>query len=144
MLEIFWIDVVKLLSKPLATIFNSSTEEGIFPDIWKLAMVSPIFKTGQKSDLCNYRPISILSVLSKLFEKIVHDQVSTFMKDHGLFSHCQHGFRQLHSTVTSLLNVTELGYSNIDRRKVNMSVFLELKKAFDKMDCGKTNLLLLF
>ena len=97
-------------------------------------MVSPIFKTGQKSDLCNYRPISVLSVLSKLFEKIVHDQVSTFMKDHGLFSHCQHVFRQLHSTIMSLLNVTELWFSDIDRKKVNMSVFLDLKKAFDTMD----------
>ena len=80
-------------------------------------MVTPIFNKGQKSDLCNYRPISVLSVLSKLFEKIVHDQVSTFMKDHGHFSHCQHGFRQLHSTVTSLLNVTEVWFSNIDRKR---------------------------
>ena len=56
------------------------------------------------------------------------------MKDHGHFSHCQHGFRQLHSTVTSLLNVTELWFSNIDRKKVNMSVFLDLKKAFDTVD----------
>ena len=124
-------DAVDLLFKPLATIFNSSMEEGIFPDICNLAMVSPIFKTGQKSDLCNYRPISVLSVLSKLFEKTVHDQVSTFMKDHGLLSQCQHGFRQLHITVTSLLNVTELWFSDIDRKNVNMSVFLDLKKAFD-------------
>ena len=79
-------------------------------------MVSLIFKTGQKSDLCNYRPISVLSVLSKLFEKSVHDQVSTFMKDHGHFAHCQHGFRQIHSTVTSLLNVTESWFSNIDKK----------------------------
>ena len=127
-------DAVEIVSKPLAKIFNSSMEEGIFPDIWKLAMVTPIFKTGQKSDFCNYRPIAVLSVLSKLFEKIVHDQVSTFMKDHGHFSHCQHGFRQLHSTVTSLLNVTELWFSNIDRKKVNMSVLLDLKKAFDTVD----------
>ena len=58
--------------------------------------------------------------------------MSSFLKLH--FSHCQHGFRQLHSTVTSLLNVTELWFSNIDRKKVNMSVFLDLKKAFDTVD----------
>ena len=125
---------VEILSKPLATIFNSSIEVGIFPDIWKLAMVSPIFKTGQKSNLCNYRPISVLSGLSKLFEKIMHDQVSALMKDRGIFSHCQHGFTQLHSTVTSLLNVTELWFSDIDRKKVNTSVFLDLKKAFDTVN----------
>ena len=66
-----------------------------------------------------------------MVEKIVHDQVATFMKDHGLFSHCQHGFRQLHST---LLSVTELWFSDIDRKKVDMSFFLDLKKAFDKVD----------
>ena len=97
-------------------------------------MVSPIFKTGQKSDLCNYRPIYVFLVLSKLFAKIVHDQVLTFMKDHRLFSHCQHGFRQLHGTATSLLNVTELWFSDSDGKKVNMSVFLDLKKAFDTVD----------
>ena len=64
----------------------------------------------------------------------MHDQVSKFMEDHGLFSHCQHGFRQLHSTVTSLLNVTESWFSNIDRKRVSMSIFLDLKKAFDTVD----------
>ena len=109
-------------------------DEGIFPDTWKLAMITPIYKSGQKLDLCNYRPISLLSVLSKLFEKIVHDQVSKFMKENGLFSNCQHGFRQLHSTVTSLIGLTDLWFSNIDRKKVNISVFLDLKKAFETVD----------
>ena len=97
-------------------------------------MITPIYKSGQKLDLCNYRPISLLSVLSKLFEKIIHDQVSMFMKENGLSSNCQHGFRQLHSTVTSLISLTDLWFSNIDRKKVNISVFLDLKKAFDTVD----------
>ena len=84
--------------------------------------------------MSNYRPIFVLSVLSKLFEKIVHDQVSTFMKENEHFSNCHHGFRQLHSTVTSLLGVTDMWLSSIDRRKVNISVFLDLKKAFDTVD----------
>ena len=57
----------------------------------------------------------------------MHDQVSTFMKDHGLFSHGRHGFRQLHSTVMSLLNMTELWFSDIDWKNLNMNVFLDLK-----------------
>ena len=56
------------------------------------------------------------------------------MKENGLFSNCQHGFRKLHSTVTSLLPLTDLRFSNIDREKVNISVFLDLKKAFDTVD----------
>ena len=114
-------DAVEKIAKPLAIIFNSSMDEGIFPETWKLAMITPIYKSGQKLDLCNYRPISLLSVLSRLFEKIVHDQVSMFMKENGLFSNCQHVFRQLHSTVTSLLGLTDLRFSNIDRKKVNIS-----------------------
>ena len=120
-------DDVNILAKPLAAIFNASMEEGVFSDAWKLAMITPIHKSGQKFELSNYRPISVLSVLSKLFEKIVHDQVSTFMKENELFSNCHHGFRQLHSTVTSFLGVTDMWLSSIDRKKVNMSVFLDLK-----------------
>ena len=56
------------------------------------------------------------------------------MKENELFSNCHHGFRQLHSTVTSLLGVTDMWLSSIDRRKVNISVFLDLKKAFDTVD----------
>ena len=84
---------VEVVAKPLATIFNSSMDEGVFPKTWKRAMITSINKSGQKLDLCNYRPISLLSVLLKLFEKTVHDQVSTFMRENGLFSSCQHGFR---------------------------------------------------
>ena len=97
-------------------------------------MVPPTYKSGQKLNFCSYRPISLLSVLSKLFEKTVHDQVPTFIKENGLFSNFQHGFRQLHSTVTLLLGVTDLWFSSIDRKKVNISFFLYLKKAFDTVD----------
>ena len=81
-------DAVNILAKlSLTAIFNSSMEQGVFSDAWKLAMINPIYKSGQKFELCNYRPISVLSVLSKLFEKIVHDQVSTFLKERMGSSH---------------------------------------------------------
>ena len=64
----------------------------------------------------------------------MHDQISTFMKDHGLFPHFHHGFRQLHGIVTSLLNLTELWFPDIDRKKVSVSVFLDLKKVLHKVD----------
>ena len=66
-------DVVHLVSKPLTLIYNASLEKGIFPQIWKLARVAPIYKTGSKTDLNNYRPISVLSAVSRILEKIVHD-----------------------------------------------------------------------
>ena len=96
-------EAVEIIAKPLAIIFNSLIDEVVLPETCKLTMITPIYKSGGKLDLCNYKSISLLSLLPKLFEKIVHDQVSMFMKENGLFSNCQHGFRQLHSTVTSLL-----------------------------------------
>ena len=127
-------DAADILSKPLAAIFNSSLESGVFPNIWKIARVTSVFKTGLTTDLNNYRPISILSVFSKLIEKIAHDQLSTFLKEKSMLSKCQHAFRKLHNTLTSLLNVTDLWFLNADKRKINISIFLDLKKAFDTVD----------
>ena len=69
-------DAAEILCNPLAAIFNSSFKMGIFPDIWKIARITSIFKSGSKSDMGNYRPISVLSVFSRLLEKLGHDQVS--------------------------------------------------------------------
>ena len=62
-------DAADLICKPLVMIYNSSMESGIFPDLWKLARVTPIFKSGNKSDANNYRPISVISVFARIFEK---------------------------------------------------------------------------
>ena len=67
-------DAVEIVSGPLTKIFNRSLDTGVFPDLWKLARVAPIFKAGQKSELTNYRPISVVSILSRLLEKMAHDE----------------------------------------------------------------------
>ena len=127
-------DAAGILCKPLAAIFNFLFEMSVFPDIWKIARVTSIFKSGSKNDMGNYRPISVLSVFSRLLEQPGHDQVSNYLKVHKKFSKCQHAFLKMHSTLTSLLNVTDAWFSNIDKRKINISVFLDLKKAFDTVD----------
>ena len=66
-------DAADLICKPLKMVFNSSLRKGIFPDVWKLARVTPIFKSGSKSEANNYRPISVMSVFSRILERIVHD-----------------------------------------------------------------------
>ena len=125
---------VEYICQPLAMIFNASLEKGIFPDMWKLARITPIYKSGQKSDLSNYRPISVLSVLSRLLEKLAHDQLYDFCRTNDSFSKNQFAFWKLHRTITSTLNIMETWYKNIDERKLNASVFLDLKKAFDTVD----------
>ena len=100
------------------------------------ARVTPVFKKGVKSDLKNYRPISVIPVVSKVFEKIVYDQLYQYLlvNDNKLWSSCQSGFRSLHSTLTALLEATNSWSVNIDNGFLNGVVFIDLKKAFDTLD----------
>ena len=108
--------------------------KGIVPDVWKLAKITPIFKTGARNEKNNYRPISVLSVFAKLFEKIVHDQLSDFLLSNRKLTMSQFAYRKLHSTITSLISVSDYWYENIDKNDVNFALFLDLKKAFDTVD----------
>ena len=127
-------DAANFISYPLTLIYNSSIKNGIFPDLWKIARVAAIFKSGKKCDSNNYRPISVLSIFSRVLEKIVHDQLHEFLKANGILTNNQYAFRKLYSTIMSLINSTEHWLENADNRKLNMTVFLDLKKAFDTVD----------
>ena len=126
-----WTDII---SGRLYDLFNKSLISGIFPDDWKCARVTPLFKQGESFDLNNYRPISVISVVAKVFERIVYDQLYNFLSSEEIISKQQSGFRSLHSTVTALLEATDSWAFNIDRGYVNAVVFLDLKKAFDTVD----------
>ena len=95
--------------------FSCSISSRIFPDDWKLARVTPVFKSGDSCDVNNYRPISIIPVIAKVFEKIIFDQFYKFLNDNDLLSNCQSGFRALHSTVTAMLKSTNQWRLNIDK-----------------------------
>ena len=123
-------DVGGIVAKPLAMKFNSSSENGIFSDIWKLARVIPIFKSGVKRDLNNYRLISVISIFSKIFERIVHDQILDFILENNIITKNQSAFRKLHSTITSLIGSTDHWYENIDSKKLNLTIFLDLGNGF--------------
>ena len=79
----------------------------VFPDDWKCARVTPLFKQGEPSDLINYRPISVISVIAKVFERIIYDQLYNFLTNEDIISNHQSGFRSLHSTLTALLEATD-------------------------------------
>ena len=123
-----------LIAESLSYIFNRSIVSGIFPDEWKHAKVVPIHKQGKRNCPDNYRPISIVSVVAKVFERIIYDQLYLFLSENNLLTNCQSGFRGLHSTVTALLEATNDWAYNIDHGSVNAVLFLDLKKAFDTVD----------
>ena len=126
-------DCISVVASSLGLIFNKSIQLGIYPNNLKIARICPIYKgKGSKSNPDNYRPISVLSVIARTFEKLVHDQLSDFLKDS--FYKFQSDFRQNHSTQTALLNTTNEWFVNIDKGKYNLAVFIDLRKAFDTVN----------
>ena len=123
-----------IVAPSLRAVLTKSIITGIYPTKWKTARVTPVFKKGVKSDLNNYRPISVIPVVSKGFEKNVYDQLYQYLNDHKLLSSCQSGFRSLHSTLTALLEETNSWSVNRDNGFLNGVVFIDLKKAFDTID----------
>ncbi|XP_078377802.1 uncharacterized protein LOC144660957 [Oculina patagonica] len=127
-------DCADLICIPIRDIFNQSISLGIFPDDWKSARVTPLFKQGDRNDLNNYRPISVISIVAKVFERIIYGQLYAYLEEHNIICKHQSGFRAIHSTVTALLEATDTWAYNIDHGKVNAVVFLDLKKAFDTVE----------
>ena len=97
-----------LISDSLALIFNRSIETSIFPDEWKSARITPLYKKfGNRRDPSNYWPISIIPVVAKVFEQIVYDQLYRYLTENKLLCCYQSAFRILHSTVTALIEATD-------------------------------------
>lgn len=123
-----------VISGSLTYIFNQSIVLSSFPNEWKMARVTPIYKNGQRNLPGNYRPISVLPVISKIMERILYEQLHEYLTKNDLLSKNQFGFRRLHSTATALLDCTNSWYVNMDRKMFNLVVFIDLKKAFDTVD----------
>ena len=118
----------------LACIINQSLLTGIFPDSLKLAKVAPIFKKDDPHLTDNYRPISLLPVISKVFEKVVFKQVYDYFNDNNLLYKNQYGFRKKHSTELAGLEFHDKIVSELDQGKLPLAIFLDLSKAFDTID----------
>lgn len=120
---------------PIAHLVNLSITHSFFPTDWKHAIVIPIFKSGDRHVVSNYRPISLLPVISKVAEKVVINQLTDHINscNPGL-NPVQFGFRKLHSTETAVLHLTEQIRSVLDKGGVVGAVFLDLSKAFDTVN----------
>ena len=120
--------------EPLTYIYNLCIQKNVFPKIFKTAKVIPLRKNTDRTDPNNFRPISLLSVLSKPLERHVHNHLSTFMEKHNLFHTLQSGFRSKHSCHTALSAMCDVWLSAVDRSEIVGAVFLDFKKAFDLVD----------
>ena len=122
------------ITVPLATIFNSSISKGIYPDLLKTARVTPIYKKGAKSDPGNYRPISVLSQVNKIFEKILHKRLYKYLTKFKILYEYQFGFREGHSTTQALIDITDRLKTAMDAKELSCGIFIDLTKAFDTVD----------
>ena len=120
----------------LTDLFNSSLASGIFPQCFKSALVTPIFKMRCRdhNDLNNYRPVSNLCFIAKIQEKLVLSQVSSYLNSHNLYNACQSAYRPGYSSVTALLKVANDLLFSLDKSSIYVLALLEFSSAFDTID----------
>ena len=126
--------VASVVSYHVAKLINRSIQEGFFPVCLKTAKVIPIHKNGSFENPSNYRPISLLSSLSKVFEKVLNTRMVEFLEKHQLLSNEQFGFRPKRSCTHAIASVTELMRNVIDSQKMGFACFIDFQKAFDTID----------
>ena len=127
-------NVRKVLLRPICKLINLSFETGSFPDLLKIARITPIHKQGNLTDPSNFRPISCLPYLSKIFEKCAKNRLISFCEKFSIISTSQFGFQRHKSTSDALINLTEIIYDALNSRAHSLSLLIDLKKAFDTVN----------
>ena len=123
-----------VLATPLAYLINQSIAEGTFPDQWKLAVVSPLLKKGSSKDKANYRPVALLSSVSKIVEAVIHEQIAKHVERQGLLPKSQHGFRKHRSTTSALSYICSKWEKWRSEGKYVGALVFDLSAAFDCLD----------
>ena len=124
----------KTISVPLSNIINTSFETGVHPESTKISNVIPTHKKGSNLESNNYRPISLISNISKIIEKLVHKRLNSFLEGNSSFYNRQFGFRNNHSTNHALIEITEKIRKALDKNEFACGTFIDLQKAFDTVN----------
>jgi len=120
----------------IAELFNESLNNGMFPDSLKAARITPIYKSGNRASVSNYRPISSLPVLSKIFEKLMCRRLMSFINSNNILSEHQFGFRNFVGTSEAITEFLDIAFKSLDSRKLFCALFLDFSKAFDTVNHG--------
>ena len=120
----------------LLHLINKSIVTGVFPERWKIACVVPILKAGDRSVPSNYRPISLLPIMSKIAERVVCTQLSRYLSENHLLSACQYAYRRGHSTEDAVIDAVSWAVNKIDNGELASITTIDLSKAFDSVDHG--------
>ena len=123
------------ITLPLSLIFKFSLMNGTFPDTWKMANIIPVHKKEEKNIVKNYRPISLLPIFAKVFEKLLFNSLFAHFHDNELFTKCQSGFMPGDSCISQLLSIVHEIQSSFDRNPPvdTRAIFLDISEAFDKV-----------
>lgn len=124
------------IAKPLSFIFNQCIKTGYFPKALKVGIIKPLYKSGDRTELVNYRPISLISNVAKIFEKILKHRIMSYMKKFNIISDRQFGFMQGRSTEDAISYLTSYIYEALDRTQPCLGIYIDLAKAFDTV-CHK-------
>jgi len=122
------------LISPLVFLVNQSLNSGIFPDSLKIAKILPIHKKDNEHLISNYRPISLLPTISKIFEKVIFNQMHIYFKENNIYYNHQYGFRESHSTEHAALELIDRIIKQLDNRNLPLAIFMDLTKAFDTIN----------
>ena len=123
-----------ILTKPLTLLINQCLHTGIYPSQLKLSRVKPLHKAGDKTQFGNYRPISLLPSLSKIFERVIFDQLLAYFTNNSLLCVNQFGFRPEHSTELAALKLVNSLIAQMDSNNVPVNIYIDLSKAFDTLN----------
>ena len=122
------------MASPIAQLCNLSISTSTFPDHCKSAKVLPLYKKGSKTDPKNYRPISLLPLISKIIEKVIHDQTQSFLDENNILYSFQTGFRKKYSTDSCLSFLNNKISKGFDAGLYTSLILIDLQKAFDTID----------
>ena len=127
-------DLHLIFSPVIAILINKSFTDGTFPELLKVANITPIYKKKERNKFGNYRPISLLSNISKIYERAFHTRLYEFFETSDLLYRFQFGFRKKHSTDHTLLNIMENIKNKMDTKTFSCGIFVDLEKAFDTVN----------